>query len=200
MNITCDDYEEKLLFRPKSDDLSMEKAGNDTSQPIGINIELLSGPESEAESPHVKTESGTKLGLSTRVRAQLEQKAYRIAGNHSAVQICSWTKKSIENSGDVHCYKQRFYGISCHKCAQITPVVAWCTERCTFCWRPMEFYKTVEISSEEVDPPRLIIERIIEERRKLLIGYKGNDSVSHEFILDALEPDHWAISLSGEPT
>jgi tRNA wybutosine-synthesizing protein 1 len=154
----------------------------------------------EKESPTIVTETGTKLTVSERVREQLEQKAYRLAGNHSAVQICSWTKKSLESTGDSHCYKQRFYGINCHKCAQITPVVAWCTERCTFCWRPMEFYKTVEITPDQVDPPRLIIEKIIKERYNLLIGYKGNEKVNKDFIEDALQPDHWAISLSGEPT
>ena len=168
----------------------------------GLFVDLMenSQNEHEIESPVLETQMGKKLALTDRVRFQLEKKAYRIAGNHSAVQICSWTKKSLESGGESHCYKQRFYGINCHKCAQITPVVAWCTERCTFCWRPMEFYKTVEISPDIVDPPQVIIEKIIEERKKLLIGYKGNDRIDPEFIADALAPDHWAISLSGEPT
>lgn len=155
----------------------------------------------EAPEPEpIRNSQVKKLRVTDRVREQLEKKAYRIAGEHSAVQICSWTKKSIINGGDTHCYKQRFYGINCHKCAQMTPTVAWCTERCTFCWRPMEFYKTVEISSDMVDSPREIIEGIIEKRRDLLIGFKGREGIDLDFIEDALQPDHWAISLSGEPT
>ena len=40
----------------------------------------------------------------------LEKASYEIVGNHSAVEICGWTKKSIKGS-EGGCYKQKFYGI-----------------------------------------------------------------------------------------
>ncbi|MHA2363357.1 MAG: 4-demethylwyosine synthase TYW1 [Candidatus Hodarchaeales archaeon] len=175
----------------------MNPPNSPTSSNKSVNIDLKIKSDAELDNNKKPVH---KLGLTDRLRNQLEKKAYRIAGDHSAVQICSWTKKSLESSGESHCYKQRFYGINCHKCAQMTPTVAWCNERCTFCWRPMEFYKTIEIEPNQVDSPRVIIEGILEQRRKLLIGYKGNSAVDKEFIEDALIPDHWAISLSGEPT
>ena len=55
-------------------------------------------------------------------------------------------------------------------------------------------------SQDEVDDPDTIIKGVVEERRKLLIGFLGNPKADRRKVLDALKPDHYAISLSGEPT
>jgi len=76
-----------------------------------------------------------KVTLSEAARKQYE-KSYGIVGNHSGVQICLWNKKSLQ--GHRGCYKVKFYGVDCHCCAQMSPALAWCSEACVFCWRPME--------------------------------------------------------------
>ena len=40
------------------------------------------------------------------MKSDLEKQAYRMAGNHSAVKVCGWTKKLIRNEGG--CYKLKF--------------------------------------------------------------------------------------------
>ncbi|MBW3017537.1 4-demethylwyosine synthase TYW1, partial [Candidatus Woesearchaeota archaeon] len=117
-------------------------------------------------------------------------------GRHSAVKICTWTKKSIRDE-DV-CYKQQFYGIKSHRCMQITPNLA-CCNRCVFCWRDLSTPTAAEWSWE-ADSPEEIIEKCIEQHRKLLIGFKGNEQANQEKLAEAFEPNQVAISLSGEPT
>ncbi|NPA22563.1 MAG: 4-demethylwyosine synthase TYW1 [Candidatus Micrarchaeota archaeon] len=133
---------------------------------------------------------------------QLEkwQKIYGVVGHHSAVQICSWTKKNITHGPA--CYKRKFYGIDTHRCAQMSPAAAWCQEACIFCWRPMEWYDRVKLDEDKVDDPKFIIEETVKVRKKLLSGFGGNPKVNRRMFQEAYErwPSHWAISLSGEPT
>ena len=135
-------------------------------------------------------------------RNQLDKwrKIYGIVGNHSAVQVCMWNKKAIRKE-DV-CYKQKFYGIEAHRCAQMSPAAAWCHEACVFCWRPMEWYSRTDMREEEVDSPEEIIEGVVKERKKLISGFGGNKKANKRAYKEAYErfPSHWAISLSGEPT
>ncbi len=131
------------------------------------------------------------------LRELLEKQQYRFAGRHSAVKICTWTKKSIRNQG--YCYKQKFYGIRSHLCSQITPSVGFCQNRCIFCWREID--KTIGIEmDEDVDGPSDIIDGCIVEQRELLKGFGGNELADKEKLSSAMEPMHFAISLSGEPT
>ncbi|MEM4699061.1 MAG: 4-demethylwyosine synthase TYW1 [Candidatus Anstonellales archaeon] len=127
-------------------------------------------------------------------------KIYGIVGNHSAVHICSWTKTNLKNGPA--CYKRKFYGIDTHRCAEMSPATAWCHEACVFCWRPMEWYSRVTMDDSEVDDPVDIINGVVEQRKKLLVGFGGNDKVNKRMFREAYElwPSHWAISLSGEPT
>lgn len=129
------------------------------------------------------------------IRAQ-----YRIAGGHSAVQICSWTKKALRGEGV--CYKQKFYGIDCHRCAQMSPAFVWCEQNCVHCWRPAEWMKKTDYEKILKDDPGKIIEGIVQERKKLLTGFGGFANVDREKYEQSYRefPSHWAISLSGEPT
>ncbi|HRU81722.1 MAG TPA: hypothetical protein P5168_04145, partial [Candidatus Methanomethylicus sp.] len=63
----------------------------------------------------------------------LRAQGYRTVGGHSAVKVCHWAKEAL-NGGEM-CYKGRFYGISSHRCLQMSPAAAWCTNACLYCWR-----------------------------------------------------------------
>lgn len=138
-----------------------------------------------------------RLRLPEKVVNSLTKKQYGVYG-HSGVQVCGWTKKSLKDGGV--CYKQKFYGIECHSCMEFSPAVMWCQENCTFCWRPMEFMKNIEIDASKVDDVEEIIENLMKERKKLLSGFGGNDKLNKEKFDEAQTPTHFAISLSGEPT
>jgi len=139
------------------------------------------------------------LKINDKQRQELEKKHYEIVGNHGAVQICEWTKKSLRNQGN--CYKHKFYGAETFSCAQMTPLSVWCDQNCIFCWRPAELMLKKAIT-ETVDDPKKIIEDTIIKKRKLLMGFKGNKKANQKKVDIALNefPSHWAISLSGEPT
>lgn len=138
--------------------------------------------------------------FTSEVRKQLLNKQYGLAGRHSAVQICSWTRKSLRGKGS--CYKQKFYGVETYKCCQMSPSAAWCQQSCIFCWRPMEWMKKAFSSSDSVDSPGQIIDACVSARKKLLSGIGGAHDVDRPLFERSFSefPSHWAISLSGEPT
>ncbi len=132
------------------------------------------------------------------IKRALENAGYGIY-NHSAVQVCFWTKKAIR--GEATCYKNKFYGIDTHRCMQISLAAAWCTNRCIYCWRPNERFMpgTDILPEDEVDPPGVALERLKELRKKLLSGFGGDPRVDRRIYEEALEPSHVTFSLSGEP-
>ncbi|MEM2772430.1 MAG: 4-demethylwyosine synthase TYW1 [Candidatus Pacearchaeota archaeon] len=133
------------------------------------------------------------------IKEALFKAQYRIFSN-SAVQICSWTKKTIRNEG--FCYKQKFYGIPTHACMEFTPFI-FCQENCIHCWRPKELLLTnlnlIKKLIKNNQDPEEIIKNLIEERRKLLIGFMGNKKVNKKKLEQAFIPVHFAISLVGDP-
>jgi tRNA wybutosine-synthesizing protein 1 len=135
--------------------------------------------------------------VSKSLKKLLEKQQYGFSGKHSAVKICTWTKKSIRDEGI--CYKEKFYGIRCHLCCQMTPSVGYCQNRCIFCWREMEH--TIGTSMDEpFDDPKEIIDNCILKQRKLLSGFGGTKKTNLTKLKAAQEPMHFAISLTGEPT
>lgn len=132
----------------------------------------------------------------------MKKQHYEVVGNHSAVQICRWTKNSLRDEGV--CYKEQFYGIDSHLCCQMSPWLG-CQNRCVHCWRPIELNFKIE---GKIDSPKEIIDRCIIAQRKLLNGFnidpnsdkkqlsKANQKKYHE----SHEPMQFAISLTGEPT
>ncbi len=144
--------------------------------------------------------------LDKNVKQILKKQHYEIAGEneHSAVQICRWTKKSLRDEGV--CYKEKFYGINSHLCCQMTPSL-YCPNRCVHCWRAIE-YTTGESVPGKIDSPSQIIDSCIEAQRKLLLGFKIDPKSSKKQLSkanqkkyqEAQEPTQFAISLSGEPT
>ena len=133
--------------------------------------------------------------ISEEAQKKFFKAGYRIVGNHSAVEICHWTKESLR-SGRV-CYKQKWYGVESHRCLEMTPALVWCTHKCQFCWRPLEFTVSKE---PRPDDPKEIIDGCIEARRLLLTGFKGFSKVDVKKWKEANKPTNAAISLAGEPT
>lgn len=125
----------------------------------------------------------------------MEKQSYRFIGNHSAVKICEWTKKSLIGKG--FCYKQKFYGINSHLCCQMSPWIL-CSNKCLHCWRPIEL--ELDLNSKNIDNPNEIINQAIEKQKKLLIGFNGNAKINKKKYQEAQEPMQFAISLIGEPT
>jgi tRNA wybutosine-synthesizing protein 1 len=134
--------------------------------------------------------------LSEARRKDLERQGYRIAGNHSAIKVCAWTKKAIRKQ-DI-CYKQTFYGVQSHRCIQMTPSLEFCDQRCIWCWRDIEFTKPKWMGKG--DSAKDIVENSIQQHLKYLEGFKGNEKADKKNLKEAFKPLHFAISLSGEPT
>lgn len=126
----------------------------------------------------------------------LERQGYRIVGDNSAVKICNWTRKSLVDEGV--CYKEQFYGIKSHLCAQISCSLFSCQNKCLHCWRNLDY--TEDFNLKQIDSPKEIIEGCIKQQRKLLSGFNGNPKTNKEKFKESQEPMQFAISLTGEPT
>jgi tRNA wybutosine-synthesizing protein 1 len=137
------------------------------------------------------------IQITPKVKEKLRKAKYGVY-NHSAVELCHWTKKSFANEGT--CYKHKFYGISTHRCMEMTPTAMNCENRCVYCWRPAEFYDTLEMPEQMVDEPEAIVQNLMAERKKLINGFYGRSKNDKGKLDESLLPAHYAISLSGEPT
>jgi tRNA wybutosine-synthesizing protein 1 len=147
---------------------------------------------------HVSHFTGEDLiRITPQLQSKLRKAKYGVY-NHSAVELCHWTKKSFANEGN--CYKHKFYGISTHRCMEMTPTAMNCENRCIYCWRPTEFYDTLQMPEELVDEPDVIVEQLMAERKKLINGFYGHAKNDKAKLDESLFPAHYAISLSGEPT
>ncbi len=142
--------------------------------------------------------------LNFEMRKTLEKQRYHFVGTHkhSAVKTCLWLWKSIRGEGN--CYKGKFYGISAHRCVQMTPSI-FCNQRCVHCWRPLEAF-TIGTEPDlkeqpiEWDSPEEIVEGCIKEQKRLISGFKGSPKTNRNAFAEAEVPKHAAISLIGEPT
>lgn len=134
--------------------------------------------------------------LSDIKKKDLEKQGYRLVGNHSAIKVCEWTKKSLR--GENVCYKEKFYDTKCHLCVQMTPALNTCTHRCVWCWRDIDFTKPKWTG--KVDDPKFIVDECIKEFVRSLEGYHGYKKVDKKKLSEIHKPQQFAISLSGEPT
>lgn len=140
---------------------------------------------------------GELIQIRPRIVQQLKKAKYGVS-DHSTVELCHWTKKSFKNEED--CYKHKFYGISTHRCLEFSPAGMHCENRCIYCWRPMEFYDSLKMEPDRVAKPEEIVIKLMEERRKFIMGYYGDSRNDKQKLDESLLPQHYAISLSGEPT
>ena len=137
------------------------------------------------------------IQIKSSIQQQLKKAKYGVS-DHSTVELCHWTKKSFK--GEESCYKHKFYGISTHQCMEFSPAGMYCENRCVYCWRPMEFYDSLEMNPQNVAEPQDIITKLMAEREKLIMGHYGDPKSIHKKLDESLLPAHYAISLSGEPT
>lgn len=128
-------------------------------------------------------------------KERLYRQQYRLVGNHSAVKVCFWTKESLRKKGKV-CYKQLFYDVHTANCLEMSPAIT-CNQRCLHCWRDTSVFSPKW--QGHADDPKDIIKGCIDERKNLLIGFKGNTKIDLKQWEKSLVPDHAAISLTGEP-
>ena len=136
---------------------------------------------------------------------QMKKQGYRFVGDHAAVKICRWTKKSIRDEGV--CFKEQFYGIKAHLCCQMTPWLG-CPNSCMHCWRAIELDFNKLINKDKIKTPKEIVDGCIQAQKKLLEGFKILPKTKHKTVSkanmkkweEAQEPMHFSISLSGEPT
>jgi len=126
----------------------------------------------------------------------LEKQGYRLVGNHSAIKICHWTKRSLIDE-DV-CYKKTFYGINSWRCIQVSVSLDICSLRCQWCWRDLE--NTSLNFSSKINKPKKIVDDCIKEQIKILQGFKSNKKLNKKKFEEAIKPKHFTISLSGEGT
>ena len=128
---------------------------------------------------------------------QYKKAGYRVVGKHqhSGVEVCRWAKSVMR--GERNCYKS-VYGVSSHRCLQMTPTLDFCTFSCKFCWRT--FGKDRFKAHTTWDNPKQIIDEAIVAQRALMSGWKGNPNTTLQRYKEALNPVHFAISLDGEPT
>jgi tRNA wybutosine-synthesizing protein 1 len=145
------------------------------------------------------------LGVPEKLRRVYRKQGYHLVGSHSAVKTCHWVRRSLNTGGWEHCYKQKFYGIPCHRCLQMTPSLGRCNQSCLFCWRATPEntgvqWEQTRFQEEEAEDPDAIVEGCIQAHRKAISGFGGNPNVQEAMLEEAGNPLHAAISLEGEPT
>jgi len=142
----------------------------------------------------IKNKEKMESQLTSEQINELTKQGYRIAGDHSAVKICEWTRKMIR--GEEGCYKYKFYGIRSHRCMQMTTSMC-CANRCIFCWRG----EKAPLSKDWigcVDDPSLILEEALKRQKDLLYGFKGSEKVDPKIYQECEDVKHVALSLTGE--
>lgn len=81
-----------------------------------------------------------------------------------------------------------------------------CNCHCLHCWRMHSgdreglVWKEFPLETEEFDEPSEIIDELIEKRKELLSGWRGNPRVDGRKFEEALRPTMMTMSLTGEPT
>jgi len=63
----------------------------------------------------------------------------------------------------------------------------------------MELMSFTEFKNEVAEPPHKIVTSLIELRKRLLSGFGGRVGTERRLWQESLDPDHFAVSLSGEP-
>jgi len=143
----------------------------------------------------VPTDGAPQDMLTGKMRAQLTKEGYTVVGQHSGVKICRWTKNMLRGRGG--CYKHTFYGIISSRCMEMTPSLA-CANKCVFCWR----HHTNPVAKTwkwKMDEPKEIVEGVLDGHRSMIKPWKGHDLVTKSGYNGAMNPQHCALSLVGEP-
>jgi len=145
------------------------------------------------------------MTLPEKLLSTYRKQHYHLAGTHSAVKTCHWTRESLRSGEKRVCYKQKFYGIRSLRCIQMTPSLGRCLQRCLFCWRatPSDLnvqWDQTHFAENEAEEPSAVVEQCVRAHRVAVSGFKGNREVDPELVKLAMNPVSAAISLEGEPT
>jgi len=122
----------------------------------------------------------------------LTKQGYHLVGG-AAVKPCLWLRRAMR--GGDQCYKNHFYGISSHRCVQMTPTLE-CNHHCLHCWRPIDD----PVPATAPQEPVALLDGILQGQQKFLSGYGGAKTTDPARLAEAREPKHVALSLMGEPT
>jgi len=122
----------------------------------------------------------------------LARQGYHLVGC-AAVKPCLWLNRAMR--GGDQCYKHHFYGISSHRCVQMTPTLE-CNHLCLHCWRPID----EPVTAKEHLEPGPLLDGILLGQKKFLSGYGGAKTTDPARLAEARQPKHVALSLMGEPT
>lgn len=122
----------------------------------------------------------------------LTRQGYHLVGG-GAVKPCLWLSRAMR--GGDQCYKHHFYGISSHRCVQMTPTLE-CNHQCLHCWRPIDD----PVPGTAPLEPEALLDGILRGQMKFLSGYGGAKTTDPTRLAQAREPRHVALSLMGEPT
>merc|ERR1719378_2053340 len=139
--------------------------------------------------------SSAREMVTPELRTALTKQGYKIIGSHSGVKLCRWTKSMLRGRGG--CYKHTFYGIESHRCMETTPSLA-CANKCVFCWR----HHTNPVGTEwkwKMDEPKKIVDGALENHYKMVKQFRGVPGVKAERYTEAMNVQHCALSLVGEP-
>ncbi len=132
------------------------------------------------------------------IKERLKKQGYQLYGKQVAVKKCLWTHKYLKE--EQYCYKNA-YGIESHRCIQATPTLL-CTHQCTFCWRLQEkdvgLKPVWNVPDSEFDSPEEVYKGLLWGWKRAISGYKP--IVPKELFDQAMDPQHVALSLAGEPT
>jgi len=138
------------------------------------------------------------------VRELMERQGYKFVLNHSAVKPCYWFREALMRGRT--CYKHKFFGITTWSCLQMTPTASFCNLQCLYCWRlnasdlpPEHRWKEIPEEGATWDEPEAIASESIRIQRMLVQGYKGVRVFREDWLREAENPRHAAISLTGEP-
>ncbi|OPY48729.1 MAG: S-adenosyl-L-methionine-dependent tRNA 4-demethylwyosine synthase [Methanosaeta sp. PtaU1.Bin060] len=123
----------------------------------------------------------------------LAKQGYHLVGS-GAVKPCLWLNRAMR--GGEQCYKHHFYGISSHRCVQMTPTLE-CNHLCLHCWRPIDDPVSRQAGWTEPDE---LLNGILHEQQRILSGYGGAETTDMSRLKEARSPKHVAVSLMGEPT
>jgi len=110
----------------------------------------------------------------------LARQGYHLVGG-GAVKPCLWLNRAMR--GGDQCYKHHFYGISSHRCVQMTPTLQ-CNHLCLHCWRPIDHPQP----EKEPLEPAALLDGIIAGQMKFLSGYGGAKTTDRERLEESRLP------------
>lgn len=135
------------------------------------------------------------MSSQTGLKAVLEWQGYKLVGSSAGAKGCHWLREKLLSGNG--CYKSKFYGIQSHRCLQMSPALNICNCQCLFCWR---FHGMRDYPSGKQEGPAVLLDKLLEAQKEIVSGFGGDKRCDRAMWLEAREPKHVAISLSGEPT